>query len=330
MAIACPSLQELPPPPQGRRGWPWTEAGAPAPPRLPDGRPWPVISVVTPSYNPGPFLEEALRSVLLQGYPALEFIVMDGGSNDGSLEIFERYRPWLAHFSSGPDRGQSHAINKGLARARGELVFWFNADDLCLPGSFITAARALVTHPSSGLVVGGGIFIDAQGRELSREPARFDSWHDYMFRRCMIRQWCTFFRRQVLEEVGGVDENLQYSMDRDLLIRVTRHHWPLLVEQYFTAYRAHGGAKTRRDDTFIPRVVESDRSALAQLAGTPWRDQFRRWRAFNWLGFSQKESLSPGQRLRCIYQAVRLSPRVLVTPDFKQALGALWRRRTAA
>ncbi len=330
MAMACPSLPELPPAPAGRRGWPWTEAGDPVPPRLPDGRPWPVISVVTPSYNPGHFLEEALRSVLLQGYPALEFIVMDGGSDDGSLEIFERYRPWLAHFSSGPDRGQSHAINKGLARATGELVFWFNADDLCLPGSFMAAARALAAHPGSGLVAGGGIFIDARGRELSREPARFDSWHDYVFRRCMIRQWCTFFRRRVLEEVGGVDESLQYSMDRDLLIRVTRRHWPLLLDRYLTAYRSHGGAKTRRKDTFIPRVAESDRSALAQLADTPWYDQFRRWRAFSWLGFSRKESLSPGQRLHCLYRAVRLSPRVLATPDFRQALRALGRKGTPA
>ena len=114
-----PQLNELHTPPQGKSGWPWTEASPAAAETLPDGSPWPKISVVTPSYQQGQFLEETLRSVLLQGYSNLEYFVMDGGSTDGSKEIIEKYSPWINDWQSGPDRGQSDAINQGFAKSTG-------------------------------------------------------------------------------------------------------------------------------------------------------------------------------------------------------------------
>lgn len=316
MAIACPSLEQLPPPPPGRRGWPWTEETQPD---TPDPAGLPLISVVTPSFNSGAFLEEAMRSVLLQGYPKVEFIIMDGGSTDQTAEVAVRYRPWLAEFVSQPDRGQSHALNKGLARAGGDLVFWLNADDAALPGAFQAAGRAHKQNPEAGLIVGGGVFMDAQGKELSREPAVFTSWQDYVFRRCMIRQWCTFFRREVLEECGGLDESLHYCMDRDLLTRVTKRREPFLVDEFFCAYRVHGAAKTRRSDNLVERIAESDRSSLAHLAGTPVLADFKRERSLAWLGFSRQRRISRGQRLACMSRALRLRPRALFTPDFLAA-----------
>src|SRR5512144_266396 len=111
--MRCPSLQELPRPPRGRTGWPWSEASASLPSSMPDGGTWPRISVVTPSFNQARFLEATLRSVLLQGYPNLEYFVLDGGSTDGSTEIIKKYEPWLTHWVSGADGGQSAAINSG-------------------------------------------------------------------------------------------------------------------------------------------------------------------------------------------------------------------------
>ena len=99
-----------------RDGWPWGEPTQPLPPAMPDGSPWPAISLVTPSFNQAPFIEETLRSVLLQGYPCLELVVIDGGSQDGTVEILRKYQPWLTYWVSEPDHGQAHAINKGLAR----------------------------------------------------------------------------------------------------------------------------------------------------------------------------------------------------------------------
>ena len=131
---------DLPAPPSGRTGWPWTDGARPAP--APEVRALPKITVVTPSYNQGRFVEATLRSVLLQGYPNLEYLVLDGGSTDGSREIIERYAPWLAGWASERDRGQSDAINRGFARATGDIVAWLNSDDRYPPGTLHAVARA--------------------------------------------------------------------------------------------------------------------------------------------------------------------------------------------
>src|SRR6476620_4831321 len=112
--MRCPELQDLPPPPHGRTGWPWTQGSESLPATTPDGGGWPCISVVTPSYNQGRYLEGTLRSVLLQGYPNLEYFVLDGGSTDASIDIIKKYAPWITHWVSAKDGGQSAAINTGL------------------------------------------------------------------------------------------------------------------------------------------------------------------------------------------------------------------------
>lgn len=137
----CPRLSELPPPPAGKTGWPWTVASK----RLASGRDngtvWPRISVVTPSYNQGQFIEETIRSVLLQGYPDLEYMVIDGGSTDGSVEIIKKYSRWLTYWCSEKDRGQAHAINKGLEQATGQIGAYLNSDDCYLPGALAHVGR---------------------------------------------------------------------------------------------------------------------------------------------------------------------------------------------
>src|SRR3954468_14683484 len=148
------TIDNLPPPPPGRTGWPWT-AGTPGlPATAPGGGVWPKGSVITPSYNQGHYLEEPIRSVLLQGYPNLEYIVMDGGSRDGSVEVIKKYAPFISYWTSERDRGQSDAINKGFRRASGEWAGGQNSDDFYEPGAIRAAVEAAAAYPEASVIYG--------------------------------------------------------------------------------------------------------------------------------------------------------------------------------
>src|SRR3990172_2247252 len=127
--MRCPTPTELPSPPPDKTGWPWMEETPAAPATLPDNRPWPKVSIITASYNQGRFIEKAIRSVLLQGYPNLEYIIVDGGSTDDSVEVIKKYEKYLGGWVSESDRGQSHALNKGIRMAKGEIIGYLNVDD---------------------------------------------------------------------------------------------------------------------------------------------------------------------------------------------------------
>jgi glycosyltransferase involved in cell wall biosynthesis len=158
-----PKLAELPPPSPGKTGWPWTVETPPLLPDRPDGCPWPRISIVTPSYNQGQFIEETIRSVLLQGYPDLEYIIIDGGSTDNSVEIIAKYEFRLAYWVSEKDRGQSHAINRGFCRSTGCLLGWLNSDDVLLPNALVTVAMAVEIPYEKVLIAGTAEYRDVSG-----------------------------------------------------------------------------------------------------------------------------------------------------------------------
>jgi len=214
--MRCPTLKELPPPPPGKIGWPWTEESPPLPDTMPDGRPWPRVSIVTPSYNQGQFIEETIRSVLLQGYPDLEYIIIDGGSTDGSVDIIRKYEPWLAYWVSEPDKGQADAINKGWRKATGEFLSWLNSDDILLPNALVQAVSHLVANRDSLLVYCDQRVIDENSNML------FEIHLPDFELRDVIRSWLNpvnqpgfLMRSKVLKCVGFLDENLSFSMDFD-------------------------------------------------------------------------------------------------------------------
>src|SRR5579863_7058205 len=156
--MRCPRLADLPPPPDGKTGWPWTEESPSMPPCRTDGTAWPRISIVTPSYNQGEFIEETIRSILLQGYPDLEYFVLDGGSTDGSVDVIRKYQPWLTWWDSGKDDGQTDAINRGLQKSSGQLFNWINSDDMLLPNGLFEIASAFRGRPvAAPIITGSGI-----------------------------------------------------------------------------------------------------------------------------------------------------------------------------
>ena len=216
------NLSDLPPPPKGKKGWPWTESPPPLDP--PSGESsWPPLGVVTPSFAQGRYLEATLRSVLLQGYPALEFYVEDGGSTDESVEIIRKYEKFLSGWVSEKDRGQSHAINKGMARLRrAQWVNWLNSDDILLPGALEAIGRWAQGKPEAVAVVGRGVLVfERGGSPLWRGPrddldgTTVRQWRTYGF-----YQSACFFSKSAFDQVGGLTEALFYAMDVELWVKL--------------------------------------------------------------------------------------------------------------
>jgi glycosyltransferase involved in cell wall biosynthesis len=184
-----------------------------------NGAPWPRVTVVTPSYNQGEYLEATIRSVLLQSYPNLEYIIMDGGSNDNSVEIIRKYESWLAYWVSEPDKGQAHAINKGFARATGDIFAWLNSDDIYASGSLHFVAQYFTTHLDSLLIYGNGWFLDENGQLASQVPfvREFDAKLMYTFDH--ILQPAAFWRRSLWEQTGELDGAYNWGLDWEWFIR---------------------------------------------------------------------------------------------------------------
>ncbi|MBP1465730.1 glycosyltransferase [Candidatus Chloroploca sp. M-50] len=219
-----PQLADLPPPPPHRTGWPWIEASTPLPNTMANGAPWPRISIVTPSYNQGQFIEETIRSVLLQGYPNLEYIVMDGGSTDQSVEIIRKYEPWIDYVRIGPDGGQSAAIAEGFRQATGEILAWINSDDYYLPGAFSRVAQFFGLHPTVIFAVGDVDSVTADGGLIRRNYAgRPNAFLTANLGKHSWPQQGGFWQRLAYKQIGGVDPTLKFCMDRDLFIRLTRY-----------------------------------------------------------------------------------------------------------
>ncbi len=264
--MKSPALSDLPPPPTGKTGWPWTVETPPVPPVRPDESPWPRISVVTPSYNQGQFFEETIRSVLLQGYPDLEYIIIDGGSTDHSVEIIRKYEPWLDYWVSEKDRGQSHAINKGFCRSTGVLLGWLNSDDVLLPSTLATVALALQDPRERVLIAGTAEYRDVSGTRCTwvnnRIPQTFADVFSHFD--TYFAQPSVFFTRQALNCSGVLREDLHYAMDLDLWLRMARHARITFIQQHLSWMRDHKDAKTWRYNAL--RVLEEAEHVLQPFA----------------------------------------------------------------
>ena len=252
--MPTPRLSDLPPPPPDKTGWPWTEESPPLHSTPPEGTPWPKVSIVTPSLNQGQFIEETIRSVLLQGYPDLEYLVVDGGSTDSTIDIVRKYGKWISHWESETDRGQSHAINKGFARANGEIVAWLNSDDFYLPGAVAAAARFLTAHPEAALVYGQVRVADSMSTSLYVSPLRrFVLKKAFLENR--VPQPATFMLASAVRAAGNLNESYHFSMDYDLWLRLTMLGSILSKPEPWAAFRWHPGSKThsRRDAAWEER-----------------------------------------------------------------------------
>ena len=297
-SLCCPSLSEIPPPPPGKTGWPFDGAGSTSllrhgsgqvttaqdrpfdkaqgkprtegseqlPDAMPDGAPWPRISIVTPSFNQGQFIEETIRSVLLQGYPNLEYIIMDGGSADGSVDIIRKYASWLTYWVSEPDRGQADAIGQGFDKATGIRLGWINSDDLLMPGALFAVAALHQSAPHA-LIAGSvsNFHVDSGRVDIMRQQnitlkALLRLWERSM----AYHQPGLFFPQAAYQKAGGMDRSLRYAMDYDLLCRLLRMNTPVIyTDRILARFRLHAASKTMAENTNM--ALE-----LYQVSGRYW------------------------------------------------------------
>jgi len=254
-----------------RDSWPWARG----PHSFWETKKWPRITVITPSFNQGRFIEQTIRSVVMQGYPNLEYIIFDAGSTDNTVEIIRKYERYLAYWESEPDRGQSHAINKGLARATGDILCWLNSDDYYLPDTLRAVAELLKQGTGNVAVVGHCIQIYEDGRQPVEGKGRYEGidrllqfWKGYH-----MHQPSIFWRREVFDRIGYLDESLHMTMDFDYWVRIAQHFNFTNVDRVLSYSTYHSDAKT--GDNFARYNEELMRRAPDYWPRKPYLTYYR-------------------------------------------------------
>ena len=265
----------------------------------------PRITMVTPSLNQGAYLERAMQSVLSQRYPNLEYLVMDGGSTDQSLAIIGRHAHELAHWEHQPDRGVGHALNKGFARATGEIFGWLNADDVLLPGALHIVGQIFSDYPAILWLTSGSLNLSADDRFFVMQTSRkwFSPWTQ-LFRRSLPPQHCTFWRKALWDRAGGsVIEDSRF-MDCELWLRFYEHAPLYVADTVFGAWRLHPASySAQRMAAFHRHLDEAQRPYL-------------------------RRHLQRHRRLAPLLPAIRFYFRYLDRDLLNRVGFELWRRRT--
>jgi GT2 family glycosyltransferase len=222
-----------------------------------------LISIITPSYNQAKYLEQTIQSVLTQDYPRIEYIVIDGASTDGSVDIIKKYQNKLAYWVSEKDKGQAEAINKGFAKATGDIVAWLNSDDYYLPNAISSAMKVFDENPDVVLIYGNMLAVDENGTTFNTLAYRQLTLEDLLCFQ-IIGQPAVFMRRSALEKSGGLDTNFHFMLDHHLWIKITQQGKILHVNQLWAAARYHPEAKNRAKASQFGReafqILESARA----------------------------------------------------------------------
>lgn len=216
----------------------------------------PLVSIITPSFNQARYIEATIQSVLRQEYPRIEYIVVDGGSTDGTVDILKQHESKIAWWVSEKDKGQTDAINKGFARASGEILAWINSDDTYEPGAVAAAVHYLQEHPEVGMVYGDCNFINEMGKVIGRFNAAQTDHRLIRQGYVHIPQQTMFFRTDLWKQVGPLDPSFYFAMDYDLWTRISARTVIKYVPQIWANFRLHTSGKTiLADDRCWPEMI---------------------------------------------------------------------------
>ncbi|MCB0196129.1 MAG: glycosyltransferase [Anaerolineae bacterium] len=242
---------------------------------------YPLISIITPSFNQDAYIEATIQSVLAQNYPNLEHLIIDGGSTDGTVKILQKYES-VVQWVSEPDTGQANAINKGFKKSTGEIVGWLNSDDIYMPGAFHRVAKFFNDHPNIDIIYGDYQLIDQNSNVLLRKQEIPFDYNILLYGLDYISQPTTFFRRSVFERSGYLDESLHYGLDWEYWLRLANDgcqfaHLPF----YLAATRWHTDAKT----LVAPPEMYAEHEAIRAKYWRKVRFKSARWHKFyaTWL-----------------------------------------------
>jgi glycosyltransferase involved in cell wall biosynthesis len=217
----------------------------------------PKVSIITPSYNQGRFLEQTICSVLEQDYPNIEYIIVDGGSKDESVDVIRKYENRLAWWVSEKDKGHADALNKGFARASGEIMAWLNSDDTYMPGTVSQAVEILKARPQVGMVYGDANLIDEEGRWIGKFASKQTSYRAMLRGSVHIPQATTFWRTDIWRQVGPLDLSLFFSFDYDFWVRTSKVSELLYVPHLWANFRMHNlGKSVVNDDRCYPDMIK--------------------------------------------------------------------------
>jgi glycosyltransferase involved in cell wall biosynthesis len=274
----------------------------------------PRISLVTPSFNQGAFLEETIRSVLAQGYPNLQYIIMDGGSTDETVEVIRKHADHISFWVSEKDRGQSHAINKGLLHCTGEIFNWINSDDLLLPGALWAVAEAWMRQPGS--IVSGNTEFFNQAGPCGRSKACGQTLRNFVrfweAREFGWSQPSTFLPLAAVRAVGGIREHLKYCMDYDLMVRLLAGGTPVTyVDQMLARFRLHETSKTvgLKEEFRLERVPALRSLGDLPIKVEPWEWEWQQARRLVDVARHAWRRGGHGMALRLLGRALMTSPR---------------------
>lgn len=290
--MSDPPLHSLPVPFSTRKEWPWTEGPrGPSSPKF-ENKTWPRISIVTPSYNQGAFIEETIRSVLLQGYPNLEYIIIDGGSTDNSVEIIKKYEPWLSYWVSERDAGQANALNKGFEQATGDIYAYINSDDVYEKGIFETVGRLFLKAPDQFWSAFKVVDFNSEGFRRPLKLNEFQGLYHWIYEDGMIPQPSVFWARRLHEEANGFDESMHFVFDKDFFLRllIRGYIYTCHPETVASFFRLHSDSKTCSS----PEQFEIEKLAMRRKVQTL-------------LSPAQKRVLDLAQRHSAVIDRIRAS-----------------------